>query len=134
MLHAINSISALMEDRIDRFGSPSIGTNDTLNSIDSVKTSEVADFGGESQSSALLGLFFYSILMFTVPLGAFFMTKHYLEEHLNLGYVYNLLIPVILSVVLVNLIIMLYVFRAFREDKKDREFSSRPIEERKKRE
>ena len=47
---------------------------------------------------------------------------------------YNLLIPVILAVVLVNLIIMLYVFRAFREDKKDREFSSRPIEERKKRE
>ena len=87
---------------------------------------------GESESSALLGLFFYSILMFTVPLGGFWFVKQYLEQNYNLGYTYNLLMPIIVAVVLVNFIIVLYVLRAFREDKKDHEQQNRPIEERKK--
>lgn len=122
-----------MEDRIDRFDSPVAGIDeDNANQENRTIFVEALNDGGESEASALLGLFFYSILMFTVPIGGFVATKHYLEQNFHLGFMYNLLVPIIIAVVLVNLIIMLYVFRAFREDKKDRAHSVRPIEERKK--
>ena len=87
---------------------------------------------GESESSALLGLFCYSAMMFTIPLGGFIVMKNYLQQNYDLGDTYNLLVPIVVAVILVNLIIMLYVFRAFREDTKDRLYKERPIEERKK--
>ena len=87
---------------------------------------------GESESSALLGLFCYSAMMFTIPLGGFILVKNYLQQNYDLGDTYNLLVPIVVAVILVNLIIMLYVFRAFREDTKDRSYKERPIEERKK--
>ena len=70
--------------------------------------------------------------MFTIPIGGFFVANAYLEQNFDLGPIYNLVLPIIVSVVLVNLIIMMYVFRAFREDKKDRAGQIVPIEERKK--
>ena len=134
----LNLISEIMEDRIDRFGVPIISLNDNdlserLAAGPNVSISKENEYG-ESISSALLGLFFYSSLMFTVPIASFFVMKYYLEENFDLGYTYNLLIPTGLSVVLVNIIIAFYVFRAFREDKKDHEIRSGPIEQRKKRE
>ena len=87
---------------------------------------------GESESSALLGLFCYSAMMFTIPLGGFILVKNYLQQNYDLGDTYNLLVPIVVAVILVNLIIMLYVFRAIREDTKDRLYKERPIEERKK--
>ena len=95
-------------------------------------SSITASNNGETESSALLGLFLYSILMFTVPFGGYMATKHYLEQNLQLDKIYYLVLPIIVAVMLVNLIIVMYVFRAFREDKKDKEATSRPIEERKK--
>ena len=96
-------------------------------------TSEVTSSdNGESESSALLGLFFYSIIMFTVPFGGYLLTKHYLEQNFQIGNVYRLVLPIIVAVILVNLIIVMYVFRGFREDKKDISLTNRPIEERKK--
>jgi hypothetical protein len=122
-----------MEDKIDSF---SVTTEETYGSKAAqegrVIHNESLNNVGESESSALLGLFFYSILMFTVPIGGFWFVKQYLEQNFHLGYTYNLLIPIIVSVVLVNLIIMMYVFRAFREDAKECAVNSRPIEERKK--
>ena len=89
----------------------------------------------DDYSAALLGLFFYSTLMFTVPIGMFFVLKWYLEEHFDLGSPYTLLVPALVSIALVNIIIMLYVCKAFKEDKKELQQSqNRPIEERKKRE
>ena len=70
--------------------------------------------------------------MFTVPFGGYMGTKHYLEQNLQLDKIYYLVLPIIVAVMLVNLIIVMYVFRAFREDKKDNEATNRPIEERKK--
>ena len=120
-----------MED-IDRLGSP-VELDEHMDKHESRPISNGAiDAGGESESSALLGLFFYSILMFTVPFGGYVMSKHYLEQNFHLGPIYNLLVPIIVSVVLVNIIIMLYIFRAFREDKKERANITRPVEERKK--
>merc|ERR1719312_1357921 len=56
-------------------------------------------------------------------------TKHYLEQNLQLDKIYYLVLPIIVAVMLVNLIVLMYVFRALREDKKDSEATNRPIEE-----
>ena len=118
-----------MENDINLSGSEkdliNMNTSESINSVP-------APIHGETESSALLGLFFYSILMFTVPFGGYMATKHYLEQNLLLDKIYNLVIPIIVAVMLVNLIIVMYVFRAFREDKNDNVLSNRPIEERKK--
>ena len=110
---------------MDKDLSSNMGTPENSSSI-------TGSNNGETESSALLGLFFYSILMFTVPFGGYMATKHYLEQNLQLDKIYNLVLPIIVAVMLVNLIILMYVFRAFREDKKDSEATNRPIEERKK--
>ena len=122
-----------MEEEIDQFSVSTEDVYENKNRMDDMPIChEPVNCAGESESSALLGLFFYSILMFTVPLGGFVVVKHYLEENFRLGDMYNLLLPIIVAVFLVNLIIALYVFRAFREDSKDHSAKSRPIEERKK--
>ena len=126
-----------MEDKIDSYSDTWITDTDKIHGSmateeHNVISNESVNSVGETESSALLGLFFYSILMFTVPLGGFWFVKQYLEQNFDLGQTYNLYIPIIVSVVLVNLIIGMYVFRAFREDDKDRSINSRPIEERKK--
>ena len=122
-----------MEDKIDSLSVSSKGTYSIQGTQGDRGISQIPLTNvGESESSALLGLFFYSILMFTVPLGGFWFVKQYLEQNYNLGYTYNLLLPIIVAVALVNFIIVLYVLRAFREDKKDHEQQNRPIEERKK--
>ena len=122
-----------MEDKIDSY---SVTTEEIHGSMATqehkVISNDPVNNVGETESSALLGLFFYSILMFTVPLGGFWFVKQYLEQNFDLGHTSNLYIPIIVSVVLVNLIIGMYVYRAFREDDKDRSINSRPIEERKK--
>ena len=103
-----------MEDRTDRYSG--------------------ADAYEESSGSALLNLFLFSGLMFTVPIGAFFASKEYLDEHYSLEPPYNQLVPAVLAIILVNFIIMLYVCKAFRIDARERAANKRPIEERKKKE
>lgn len=88
----------------------------------------------ESQGAALLNLFLFSGLMFTVPIGAFFVSKEYLDENYDLEPPYNQLVPAVLAIILVNFIIMLYVCKALRIDARERAANKRPIEERKKKE
>ena len=122
-----------MEDRIDRVSLSDDDLDENKAHLQDMSiNSEPFANNEESESSALISLFFYSILMFTVPLGGFVTVKQYLEQNLNLGQSYNLLVPIIVAVILVNLIIMLYILRAFRENAKDQSFKARPIEERKK--
>ena len=115
----MNNMISGMEDRTDRYG----------------------DGYEESAGSALLNLFLFSGLMFTLPIAAFFVSKQLLEEHYQLEPPYNQLAPAIFSIVLVNVIIMLYVCRAFRIDRKEREAAAAlgnardgPVEQRKKKE
>ncbi len=88
----------------------------------------------ESSSHALLGLFLYSALMFTLPLLAFFGSKHLLETHFDLEPPYTQLAPAIISVIVVNIVIVAYVVKAYREDAKEQANVKIPIEQRKKRE
>ena len=83
----------------------------------------------ESASHALLGLFFYSCLMFILPLLVFFGSQQLLQPP------YSHVAPIILAVVVVNIIIAAYVVKAFKEEAKERPKSiMRIMEERKKKE
>jgi len=73
----------------------------------------------ESMGSALLNLSFYSFLMFTVPLGVFFIAKDMFVDY-NLSDTTRTILPVILSILSVNIIIVLYVVSAFRRDALER--------------
>jgi len=71
---------------------------------------------GESLGSALLNLGFYSFLLFTLPLGVFFMAKEWLIES-GFPEIYITIGPAILSILSVNIIIILYVISAFRSER-----------------
>ena len=73
----------------------------------------------ESSSNALTGLFFYSVLMFTIPLLVLFLSPQFLTEYFQLESPYSQLVPAILAVVAVNIIIVAYVMKAFRENAKE---------------
>ena len=73
----------------------------------------------ESSNTALLGLFYYSMLMFTLPLLSFFGTKHILVNHTDVSPTYVQFAPIIVSVIVVNLVIVCYVIKAFREEAKE---------------
>ena len=124
------SFQCKMDNSIDSISLSHENLQPNMASQDNIRSKPSSN--EETESSALLALFFYSILMFTVPFGGYMAVKHYLEQNFQLGYIYNLVLPIIVGVILVNVIIMMYVFRAFREDEKDRLITNRPIEERKK--
>lgn len=88
----------------------------------------------EASSTALSGLFFYSILMFTVPLLVFFFSRPYLEYLFNLEPPYSQLAPAILAVIAVNLIMVAYVIKAIKENAKEQPLDAKTLEERKKKE
>ena len=74
----------------------------------------------ESRSSALSGLLLYSFLMFTLPLITFFGAQEFINnEYPDLGQPWNVLWPALGSIIMVNVIIVLYVIKAFKEDKKE---------------
>lgn len=70
-------------------------------------------------SLALLQLFFFSILMFTLPFGAFYGVQHYLQLHYELQQFEVTCWCVLSAVVTVNIVIGLYVWVAWRDAKKD---------------
>lgn len=66
-------------------------------------------------TSALLLLFFYSVLMFTLPFGAFFGTRHYLFTYTDYSEFAATSLAVISSVITIYVIIGLYAWQAYRE-------------------
>lgn len=66
-------------------------------------------------SSALLYLLFYSILMFTLPFGAFYGTRHWLQEHTDFSVFAISSLSASASVITVYIIIALYAYHAYHE-------------------
>lgn len=66
-------------------------------------------------SSALLTLFYYSILMFTLPFAAFFGARHFLFEHTDWTEFAVTSCAVFASVITIYVIIGLYAWHAYRE-------------------
>lgn len=72
-------------------------------------------------AKAMALLLFYSVLMFTLPFGAFYGTKHVLQEMYHIDGFTNTAFSVLASVITVNLIICLYVYQAYHEPEYDDE-------------
>ena len=86
----------------------------------------------ESSSNALLGLFLFSALMFTLPLMVLFLSRNFLDDYFQLEPPYSQLAPAILAIITVNIIIVAYIIKAFRENAKETPVDTRTMEERKK--
>lgn len=69
---------------------------------------------------SFLYLFFFSVLMFTLPFGAFFVVQRMLRERDIVGFA-NTCWSVFSSVVIVNLIIIGYCYKAYHEQEYDDE-------------
>lgn len=68
---------------------------------------------------ALLWLLVYSFGMFTLPFAAFYGTKHILADHFHVEGFPNTCGSVLAAVLTVNVIIILYALRGFREAEED---------------
>lgn len=66
-------------------------------------------------NSALLHLLFYSIMMFTLPFGAFFGTQHVLRTHTDWPAFTITSLSVASAVIVVYIIIALYIYKAYNE-------------------
>ena len=77
----------------------------------------------ETAGSALLGLLLYSLTIFFLPLVVYFLSKDVLESYDYRAPV-STIAPAILAIATVNLVIVAYVIKAFREENKIKEKSS----------
>lgn len=68
-------------------------------------------------------LLFYSVLMFSLPFGAFFSTKYILDDFGIVGYT-NTVWSVLSAVITVNLIIIAFAYQAYHE----KEYDDRGVE------
>lgn len=81
-----------------------------------IETPEEAAFRNRETNTTVLVLLFYSLLMFTLPFGAFFGVRHYLGEYLHVYGFPNTCWSVLSAVVTANLVIIAYVYRAYRDN------------------
>lgn len=72
-------------------------------------------------AKAMALLLFYSILMFTLPFGSFYVTKYILQDTFHIDGFTNVAISVFVAVVTVNVIIFAYVYHAYHETEYDDE-------------
>ena len=77
----------------------------------------------ETAGSALLGLLLYSMIMFFLPLVVFFLSKDVLENY-DYAAPVTTIAPAILAIATVNIVIVAYVIKAFREENKIKEFNT----------
>ena len=62
--------------------------------------------------------YYYSSLMFTIPIGVFFGAKQILLDHFQLEPPLHHLGGAVAAVLVVNLIILAYIIKAFKEENK----------------
>lgn len=68
---------------------------------------------------ALANLFLYSVAMFTLPFVAFFGTRHLLTEYYPVDKFIVTVWSVVAAVVVVNVIIIVYAYKAYHEKEYD---------------
>ena len=72
----------------------------------------------ETSSSAIFGLIFYSFLLLTAPILVLFLTKKVLEEEFLMDPTHSSIGGAIAAIFTVNVVIVMYVRKAFREESK----------------
>lgn len=70
-------------------------------------------------TAAILVLLFFSTLMFSLPFGVFFGIQHVLKVYFDITGFQNTVASVLGAVVTVNLIIVAYVYYAYKEQEYD---------------
>lgn len=85
------------------------------------ETNEASLLPKDTQRAALVlaNLFLYSVAMFTLPFVAFFGVRHLLTEYYPVGSFAVTAWSVIAAVVVVNLIICIYAYKAYHEKEYD---------------
>lgn len=73
--------------------------------------------GSGSSSSALCTLFLFSIAMFTLPFAAYYGTINAFEKYWNIPFSQSYIYGVIAAVIMVHIIIIAYIVKAFHDDK-----------------
>lgn len=81
-----------------------------------VETPEEAAFRNRETMNAVLVLLFFSALMFSLPFAAFFGVRYYLGYHMHIYGFPNTCWSVLSAVVTANLIIVAYVYVAYRDN------------------
>lgn len=79
--------------------------------------SEVDQTCEDTSTSAYLWLLVFSVLMFTFPFLTFYGVHSWLDESFEFSTFQTNCFSVLASVIVVNFIICLYVYKAFNEDK-----------------
>lgn len=93
--------------------------NDENREKDPADDTELIPFHTRQASWAMLYLLFFSVLMFTLPFGAFFGTRHILHVYFDIYGFQNNCWSVIAAVVTVNLVIAMYAIVGFLDAKKE---------------
>ena len=70
----------------------------------------------ETGSSAILGLFLYSAAILFLPIFVYFGAKQVLEDSFDFTPPTSVLAPAIMAIATVNIVIVAYVVKAFREE------------------
>lgn len=72
-------------------------------------------FISKQAANALVGLLFYSFLMFTLPFGSFFGTRYLLQHYTDVSDFGVTALSVSSAVITVYIIIALYAYKAYNE-------------------
>lgn len=84
-----------------------------------VESPEEASYRNRETMSAVLKLLFFSALMFSLPFAAFFGVRYYLGVHMHIYGFANTCWSVLSAVVAANLVIVAYVYVAYRDNQAD---------------
>jgi VMA21-like domain len=96
-----------------------IEVEEVQNTDDPADDDALIPYHTKQASFALLFLLFFSVLMFTLPFGAFYGTKHFLQEYLHLDTFQTTCWSVLAAVLTVNIVIGLYALFGFIEARKE---------------
>lgn len=80
---------------------------------------ELIPYHTRQAAFAIMYLLFFSVLMFTLPFGAFFGTRHVLHEHFHIDGFANTCWSVGAAVLTVNIVIALYAISGYIEARKE---------------
>lgn len=88
---------------------------------DPAEDNELIPFHTRQASWAIIYLLFFSVLMFTLPFGAFYGTRHFLHVYFDIYGFQNNCWSVLAAVVTVNIVIAMYAIVGFLDAKKEEE-------------
>lgn len=92
---------------------------------------ELIPYHSRQAAFAIIYLLFFSVLMFTLPFGAFYGTRHVLHEHFHIDGFANTCWSVGAAVLTVNVVIALYAISGYIEAKKEEDHVNQHAESKK---